>query len=742
MNGYGCEANTVEALRCLQKGSELRYDACCAYMHRFFAACRKGDSDENPGTKFLEGYARIGFRVALEDLEKAGFKEKAVRAREFNANTSGGVGAGWYIQDEMLHGLTYSHWIEDDWTLQQIKKSDSESNPVVNKRGDTVLHFVASCGRWKPFESLIVDYGVDVNLQNSCGETPLLCACRSGQGGIVALCLQQYKAKASIAAHNGETPLHWLSSFSDQWIEAVARDLITHGAKLDAMTLEDVSHSRVAGVQGEIKFAWTPLTWAVHNNRPRIVETLLKHGADPNGSLIEQERKSGPIPIAAYFHRYECLRIMIEHLEGKVTAKNSKGEPELRYALMYGPVVDSAIADSNKFSMIIRNGEDYLTAVHSTLDLLRERTRYIDFESQFGGSLLYYVVSKTHDEVLEYMFDKDWCVDTLNDPCGIHLRTPLLEAVRWNRRSMYQTLLNHGADVHALAANPFQPKLRNWSALHIFAHEGHNKDVSLVGDLVAAGLPADGSSDAPAATSQTPISSSDEALSSEISTLTLNNVSSPVLPCETPFAVAVRRNAFQLASKLLSLGANPSALTLSSGLFISPYPATVLGHVIISNARYSSARLRYLLDRSDPVTGFVVEPARQLSALHRTAMAHRDLERVDNGGPVRREEFDFDTNADILHELLLRWKGQEELDRKCAVHGNTALHLAIEAGNLEAVNGLVRAGASASVGNEDGETASQLAVRLADMSEEYGAISRRLARMNEEGGSICGPGIP
>ena len=108
-------------------------------------------------------------------------------------------------------------------------------------------------------------------------------------------------------------------------------------------------------------------------------------------------------------------------------------------------------------------------------------------------------------------------------------------------------------------------------------------------------------------------------------------------------------------------------------------------------------------------------------------MAHRDLERVDGGGPVRREEFDFDTNADILHELLRRWKGLEELDRTCALRGNTALHLAIEAGNLEAVNGLVRAGASASVGNEDGETASRLAGRLAGMSEEHGVISRRLA---------------
>lgn len=113
-------------------------------------------------------------------------------------------------------------------------------------------------------------------------------------------------------------------------------------------------------------------------------------------------------------------------------------------------------------------------------------------------------------------------------------------------------------------------------------------------------------------------------------------------------------------------------------------------------------------------------------------MAHRDRERVDNGGPVRREEFDFDTNADILHELLLRWKGKEELDRKCAVHGNTALHLAIEAGNLEAVDSLVRAGASASVGNEDGKTALRLAVRLAGVSEKHEEISTRLRRMRFE----------
>ena len=159
---------------------------------------------------------------------------------------------------------------------------------MVNKRGDTVLHLVASCGRWKPFQCLIVDHGVELNLKTSLGETPLLCACRAGHGGIAYLCLQPYKADASIAANNGVTLLYWLSSFLDQYTEPVTQDLITDGAKVDATTHGRVMHSQFHGtVDIDIKLPRTPLSWAIHNNRPHIVKTLLEHGADPNGSPKE-----------------------------------------------------------------------------------------------------------------------------------------------------------------------------------------------------------------------------------------------------------------------------------------------------------------------------------------------------------------------------------------------------------------------------------------------------------------------
>ena len=186
---------------------------------------------------------------------------------------------------------------------------------------------------------------------------------------------------------------------------------------------------------------------------------------------------------AAYYHHDICLRIIIEHLEGIVTHKPGNGKIDNRYAVIHGPIVREAARAADKFCMIFRNGQAYLHRLHSTLDILRDKTQYINFHGSFEGSLLYYAVAAAHDQVVEYMFEHDWRVEMLNQPIGEAQRTPVLEAVRWNRRPLFSTLVKHGADIHALAANPFQPRLRNWSILYIFADKGHDKNVSLASTL-------------------------------------------------------------------------------------------------------------------------------------------------------------------------------------------------------------------------------------------------------------------
>ena len=722
INGYGCESNSGEGLHKLKEAADKGHHYARAYLYRILSACGPADLIENPGHGYLYEYAINGSRAAFEELLKAGPPEKAASAYNFLTDAGAGVGAPWFDKSEMLHGYTQSQWINDAWLMEQVRSAKAPSRLMVNRRGDTVLHFVAACGRWKPFKILIEDYNMDINMMNPQGETPLLCACRSGHGGIAILCLQKYKANASIAAKNGETPLHWLVSFVDQYVQPLAGDLMANGANVQATTHERISHSNFPGtVDVDFQMPGTALAWAVNKNRPHIVRVLLEHGADPLWSYAKGEMN--PLLWAAHYHHDRCLEAMIESLESKVTAVTSDGKIDKRVAFLYGPVIEVAIHASDRFSMILRNGSEFLNRLHATLDLLRGKTEFINTQSTFNGNMLYFAVSEAHDEVVEYMFKHTWSVETLNEACAPAQRTPVLEAIRWNRRPLVELLLKHGADVQALAANPFQPEVLNWSAIHMFAQEGHDKRISLVQTLTDLGVPVDGPDAQPQLKKGDSIIND---ISPEMSALSIKHTLES-LPCETPFSIAIRRNAFNLASHFLSLGANPNALTQSSALFKSSRPLTILGHVIVSNARYSSARLKYLFRLEDEnKVSFIVEPARQLTALHRAAMAYWDISSVITGESVKLEEFDMETNRDIMYELLLHWQRSEDLNVICGIRGNTALHLAVESGNIGGVENLLKAGVDPKIVNEDGETALQIAERLAGRGKAFEDIVLRL----------------
>ena len=688
MLGYGCPKDTKKSLDYLRRSAEMGSLDARSYLFRIHSAFCSGNSDssEIPGREYLYDYAVNGSRMAMTELCRIANQDERDRCRRYITDVKGGVGAIWLNRDQMLNGFTQSQWIEDDWSMKQISPVESHANLIVNKRGDSILHFVAMCGRVKPFKALIETYKVDINIRNPLGETPTLASCRSGQGGIVILCLKLYKADASLAAVNGETPLHWLCQHDDAYIEPLAADLIARGADIEATTRERVMHSYFPGtIDMDFMLPGTPLHWAVHQNRPQIVKVLLKHGANPN--YTAPGAVQSPLHWAAYWHNHECLKTIIENQETRVTQKTTEGKPDLRHAVLFGPLIKSAIRAADKYSMILRHGVEWLTSLHKTLDLLREKTKLITFSSHFHGSTLYYAVEGAYDEVVDYMFQHEWLIDTINKPIGDAKRTPFLEAVRWNRRAMCELLRDKGADVKALAANPFQPERRNWSALHILAYEGHDGDVSLAEWLIRNGIPVDGRKGSQGINDST-----------DISSLTLDDLKAGIFSCETAFAVAVRRNAFNLANELLRLGANPNTLSFSSGMFASSHPLTILGHLIVSNARYSIPRLKYLLDLSNPID-FVVEPERKLTALHRAAMANIDASRADSGERVKKAEFDFETNSEIMHELLLKWKDSKELNAKCLIKGNTALHLAVSSCNIGAVEALLRAGADGTILN-------------------------------------------
>lgn len=497
-----------------------------------------------------------------------------------------------------------------------------------------------------------------------------------------------------------------------------------------AETKEIINHSVLnLHIDIDVKLPGTPLAWAVHHNRPHIVKVLLSRGANPE--RVYPEDSMTPLLWAAHYHYTDCLAAIIRHLESKVTERHIDGTLNLRTALWYGPVVKAAIHAADKFSMILRSGAKYPSCLHSTLDFLREKTQLINFQGgeTFGdsqGSLLYYAVTEAHDEVVEYMLDHEWLVETLNEPCGAARRTPVLEAVQWNRPGLYRRLVEHGADVHALVANPFNTDVHNWSALHVFAQEGHDNDLSLVRMLVDDGLPVD----SPLTKPEVPnVSDEEEPLLEETMRSVLfsspdsKNQEITFHEHETPFTVAVRRNAFSLASRLTFLEADPNALRMSSGLFTSPYPLTPLGHTIISNARYSSARLRYLLSQTQPPVNFIVEPKRQLIALHRASMGSQDILKVLGEDRSSRANL-TKTQTQRFSRCCLR----SGSSRRRSMPGAAAAALEaiplytwlLKAVMKRAVEILLDAGADMRVENDLGETPGQLTERLIGLDGSRG----------------------
>ena len=80
----------------------------------------------------------------------------------------------------MLWGLIQAKLFDNEFCMKQIEDAESPKKLMINKRGDTMLHFTDMCGRRKPFESLLLQYDIDINTTNSLDQTVLVIACHAG----------------------------------------------------------------------------------------------------------------------------------------------------------------------------------------------------------------------------------------------------------------------------------------------------------------------------------------------------------------------------------------------------------------------------------------------------------------------------------------------------------------------------------------------------------------------------------
>jgi ankyrin repeat protein len=425
------------------------------------------------------------------------------------------------------------------------------------------------------------------------------------------------------------------------------------------------------------------------------------------------------LEVAASQLRSDCLELMIHAIE---QYNVEQGAAKQGNFLVTG-LLQQAVYGSSLFDMILYHGPKYQQAMESTFKCLLPRTNRAASVHGYGGfnqTLLYFAVSLARDELVEYLlkygadvmkagegYDEEvlrsqdvgaFKTTDINRACGVDLRTPLLEAVRWNRPTMVNLLLEHGAHATGASKNPFSGQASTWTALHVLAYAGQN-DARLVQPLLDHGAPLDGFPD-----------------DFDIT--------------ESPLLIAVQNDAFQLADSFVSHGADLNFTTLGSGHLALTNPTTILGHVVASNARNSIARLRYLLDSASTRDHlhFIVEPTRQWTALHRAAAAHIDAEfrgtDATEAAQLDWTDVDWSANREILNELLRHFKDPGQLDATEESMGLTAIHLAVLAGNEAAVRLLLDHGARGDVPSAGGQGAT-----AADMA--LGIQMRRLSIIEE-----------
>ncbi|KAG4441060.1 hypothetical protein IFR05_003468 [Cadophora sp. M221] len=714
MNAYGTQSNLQEARRLILHAAANGHQVAQANAWRIARVTGSELATSTSPQQILERQAFNGSRGALQDLAIIA-PERAVEVKRIIKAGLAGVGASFW-GDDLLHGYTFGPWINTfrntTVLVENMRNLREIADYKVNRRGDRILHMAASCGHLRAVEALLDNFpSLTEDQLNDVGETPLLSACRSGHRDVVELLLSR-GADPTIATSSKESPLHWLISFDEDEAHAVGQDLISAGADSKSLTTKELNYSAFpSGIDFDNLPPGTPLTWAVHHNRPDIIKFLLSQPDSVTLCVIKAPNNPTPLEWAAQYHHRHCLEAMIVAMKAQ------------RFNFTYQELLKAAVHGADMFSMIFRTGVQYLERMKDTLDYLLEETHgasFVDGLGGFGYTLLYYAISEGHDLVAKYLLAPEteallragrerqravideedempirrygvFSEEHINNPCGIEQRTPLLECIRWNHHELFDMLISRGADIHARSRNPFDGSRTGWSALHAFAYAAHDSDLTLVRKIIEAGIEVD-------------------AQSNESADL------------ETPLLVALKNNAFNLAQELLRRGANINAACISSGLITLEQSTTVLGHLVASAARGSIARMQLIFNQpqaaQDRATMFVVEPQRKLTALHLAARAHKGVfDRIPDGSPspvaYQRTQYDFAQNRDILSELLQHFGSSDELINALtdeALFRRTALHFAVDAVNLSAVELLLdRDSIDISVQDINGQAALDLA---------------------------------
>jgi len=417
--------------------------------------------------------------------------------------------------------------------VRYLLEHGADVDTEANTKHSTPVHLASFHGGFK-VAKLLLDHGVDINVRDKEGRTPLhesLIDLKDGMadyyidavrsllehgadvnaldnnhltplhvvlqyGNIKAIrVLLEHGADVGARDNKDSTPLHLASQHGN--VE-IARILLEHGAVVDARDDKDSTLLHLASQRGSVKIAGvllehgadvhaldanhsTPLHFASETGKAEAARLLLEHGADVHAL---NNNHSTPLHFISQHGDDGAARVLLEH-GAVVDALDDKDSTALHVASQCGNAKVARVLLEHGANTHVQNKEDQ-TPQHLLLAVLRNTSPFdidtIRFFLERGADVDSDAVDDNHSTLLHrasYHGNVEAAQLLLERGANINARnqvgqTPLHQVLNGSESQLtIQLLLKHGADVDALDIAKSTP-------LHLASQYGSAKATQLL----------------------------------------------------------------------------------------------------------------------------------------------------------------------------------------------------------------------------------------------------------------------
>lgn len=323
---------------------------------------------------------------------------------------------------------------------------------TVNNRGHGLLHLAASTGNMPALKHLVMKYKAYIDISNPpYWETPLLSACIGGHFDCVVFLLDRGASPRGHIA-SALSPLHWLCSFQEDEMPAIAKRIKSTVLSIDGPSL---------GGQADVRNEWTDWTEmynvcvtslgrAVIMGSLPAVRTLLALGADPlarpsRSSNGNTEKAKSAVDLAVILILPGILKVLLLYIDARSGAAPRVFDESEMIKVAHDKLLTPCDTTSRQ-SRLIRCGKNYKHDLFLTLQMLQSREREMKRwqtrdDCRAEGKLLCEEIKLGNTDIVETLLRLGFNANGSSD------YRPIIEAVRWNHEPIFRLLVRYGADV-------------------------------------------------------------------------------------------------------------------------------------------------------------------------------------------------------------------------------------------------------------------------------------------------------